>query len=371
MTPAGGELLPEAPFNRACDLLSNEPLQRVIKEIAPFLNHPSDEIRKDVALVLGASGSAEALAPIRSAFTDQDEYVRSYSLMGLKRAHESGRLDKQLATDLVTNLRQLIATGHNVEAAASLLLEFDSVSGKEYLLSPEILRLGFPCLHDLLAVLAEKNISVQRDRLLDMIQQLEAREMNYPDNYSLSRSLRLLGQHRNQQDRNFLQVRTQNSNREVAEGAALGLLEWAGLEGFRDRLWKKESAQGFNALTKPEKFYLAVMKLDGEVNNGGISQYFFNSSGDSWQEAEAGLEAMDFKQRSAILHEAIEKFGTNKPSADREVRQEQLAKLARKDDKLFDALNTRYYESTEVLDVLVNAYVIEHAKAFEANTAEE
>ena len=104
--------------------------------------------------------------------------------------------------------------------------------------------------------------------------------------------------------------------------------------------------------------------FDGQVNNGGLSQYFFNSSGDHWPEALAGLQAMDFVERLAVLREAVAKFGKNGPSQDRNRRQEQLAKLERKSDDVFGSLDGRYYKSAEVIEVLANQYVLKNADAF-------
>ncbi len=80
----GKDLLPEAPFNRACRLLGDTPPTNAAVRIAPFLDEPATGIRKDAALVLGKIGTTEVVAPLRKAFADSDEYVRSYGLMGLQ-----------------------------------------------------------------------------------------------------------------------------------------------------------------------------------------------------------------------------------------------------------------------------------------------
>jgi len=107
---------------------------------------------------------------------------------------------------------------------------------------------------------------------------------------------------------------------------------------------------------------LAVLMYDGEVNNGGLSQYFFNSSGDHWRDALAGLEAMGSTERLAVLREALSRFGKDGPSQDR--AQEELAKLARKNDALFDVLDDRYYKSKEVIEALTKRYVLKNSDAF-------
>ncbi len=188
--------------------------------------------------------------------------------------------------------------------------------------------------------------------------------MEYPKTYALGESLRLLGQQKLASDRPFLEARTSSSESRVAAGAAAGLIASFDLEGFEQRTWDAVTTNGFSTLKPAQKQYVAVLMYDGDVNNGGLSQYFFNSSGDHWRDALAGLEAMGFSERLKVLREAVSKFGKDGPSQDRERRQEELAKLARKNDALFDALDDRYYKCKEVIEVLTMRYVLKHADAF-------
>lgn len=119
-------------------------------------------------------------------------------------------------------------------------------------------------------------------------------------------------------------------------------------------------AQGVAALSVPQRRYNAVLTFDGEVRNGGLSQYFFNSSGDEWRDALAGLDAMELKERTAILREALAKFAPESLSENRKERMLQLSKLAKGDDEL----DTRYYKSKENVDVMATRYVIKNSEAF-------
>lgn len=150
----------------------------------------------------------------------------------------------------------------------------------------------------------------------------------------------------------------------VASGAAGGLLASHDLDGYYDRVWAALKERGVGGLNEAQRRYHAVTMFNGEVNNGGLSQYFFNSSGNHWRDAVAGLEAMGSKERLAVLREAIAKFGQAGPSTDRDERMKQLSALARADDKLFSDLDSRYYKSTEVIDVLTMRYVLKHPEAF-------
>ncbi len=51
------------------------------------------------------------------------------------------------------------------------------------------------------------------------------------------------------------------------------------------------------------------------------------------------------KERLAILKEALAFFGPEGPPTDRSARQDQLAELFKKNDTIFEALDSRYYKS--------------------------
>jgi HEAT repeat protein len=362
--PTGTYLAPEAPLNRLCDLLGENPPAAAGELLIPFLENSSPEIRKDVALSLGSIGTPLMVPHVRKALLDGNEYVRSHALMGLERAVRGSRLDDRCKRDLLDDVQRLVAEGKNADHAVGLFLELDPKRASAFYLSPTIFTPSSKSLHEALKALAERKIPVPRDRVLALIKELEGSPLEYPQSYAVREALRLLGQNRQTEDREFLEARTKHDVKEVAIGAAIGLLALHGLEDFQQKLEEKEGAAGFSALSVPQQYFSAVLLLDGEVNNGGHSQYFINSSGDEWQKALAGLEAMGFTGRLAIFREAIGKFGGTGPSTVRANRQDQLAKLARKDDTLFDALDERYYQSTEVIEAITARYVITHAEAF-------
>lgn len=363
VAPTGTNLLPEAPFNRACDLLE-EPPAAAARLISPFLEEPSAGIRKDAALVLGKIGSKEVVPSLRRVFEDQDEYVRSYGLMGLRDALHGGRDHELGANDLFDDIAALLLSNKNADDAADLLVLIDAERATGLFLSPKVFDANATFLHEVLEALAKKQTPVPRDRLLRLIADLEAREIKYPITYALKEALLLLGQTKNPDDRSFLEKRTYSSETKVAEGAMAGLIASFGLEGFEERIWESEGKNGIGGLPAEQRRYLAVLILDGQVNNGGLTQYFFNSSGGQWREAEAGLEAMGFKERLQLLREAIAKFGKGGPSQEREHRQEQLSKLEQGATSAFDDLDNRYFACKAVVEVLSKRYVLKNEQAF-------
>jgi hypothetical protein len=77
---------------------------------------------------------------------------------------------------------------------------------------------------------------------------------------------------------------------------------------------------GFGKLSHDEQMYFAVGLLDGEVYNGGFTQYFHNSSGDYYVCAEAGLEALGASNSLRLLRLAKDAIFGSSPVPDSQAR---------------------------------------------------
>jgi HEAT repeat protein len=363
--PTGENVLPEAPFHRACDLLGDAPPDAAVPLLAPFLNDPDDSIRKEAALAIGKTGSREIVPHIRKALGDPDEYVRGYALMGLSwAAKETKSLRPGVAAELFPDVKRLVEEGENGDNSAEILIAFDPTAAKEFFLSADFFRADSKILHEALAALDNASIPVPVERLEPLIAELLTAKLKYPQEYTLGHALRLLGKHRRPSDLELLKSLTTRSEEEVAEGASAGLLAWHGLESFDDRLSKLEKEKGYGALKRPQQHYSAVLMFDAEVCNGGLDQYFLNSSGDQWKDALEGLKAMKDNKRADILEKAVAKFGESGPSTEREKRMDQLSALIRKDEASFESLNDNYYDIEPPLEVKMNRYVLDNPDAF-------
>jgi hypothetical protein len=72
-----------------------------------------------------------------------------------------------------------------------------------------------------------------------------------------------------------------------------------------DQVQQRIVESGIETLTSTELFVFCMWDLVLEVNNGGFSQFFFNSSGDRATETLAALHAIDAPQTAALLARAI------------------------------------------------------------------
>ena len=123
-------------------------------------------------------------------------------------------------------------------------------------------------------------------------------------------------------------------------------------------------------LTRGERLlHTLFFVMTGEIENGGIHQFFSNSSGDLAEEAKIGLQEIGAKNVLAVLNNASKVFPNGRVPTDR-VRRNDI--LTEREDEEGDALWTRfdgfdreYYRLTrEELYPRLLAWVKNHADEF-------
>ncbi len=156
---------------------------------------------------------------------------------------------------------------------------------------------------------------------------------------------------------------------EVIAGIPDNQLDWAILDylylslpqGHDDWLLaQRDLTPGFSAIFQTSGF-------EGQVNNGGISQFFFNSTGIFAYEALAGFRYMGANQVAEIMEEAIaleKKKGTpgsqfrdtGSPAVDSDFY----------DYADYEELDSRFYEVADHLSAYRNRYIRYHPEEFVA-----
>jgi hypothetical protein len=117
-------------------------------------------------------------------------------------------------------------------------------------------------------------------------------------------------------------------------------------------------------LTLCEKNIVYIEELEREVNNGGFSQYFFNSSGDFAKETLNALNTIGSKIFLEILESAVNNFPDGIVPIDRDERQEILAELEEKDEELWEEMDNKFYKYEEDIYELMIEYIKENINDF-------
>jgi hypothetical protein len=105
----------------------------------------------------------------------------------------------------------------------------------------------------------------------------------------------------------------------------------------------------------PDSVRSLVDDLEGDVNNGGFHQFFFNSAGDRTRQILEALKAIGALQTLAIVEKACAKFPGGMPPAEWFERQEVLLTIAPECDE-FEMEDAEFYEYKDDLAALVEAY---------------
>jgi len=122
------------------------------------------------------------------------------------------------------------------------------------------------------------------------------------------------------------------------------------------RFWKLD----FDSLTWAERVFRAIWSLEGEVNNGGFDQFFFNSSGDIAYFVPEALDAIGAHKVAEIVREANALFPPPHPAIDRDARQLQLDALDDFAKEHLNQLDEEFFGYPDNLTNLLYAFVTSH-----------
>lgn len=119
---------------------------------------------------------------------------------------------------------------------------------------------------------------------------------------------------------------------------------------------------GFEKLTDSEKIFVCVWSLDGELNNGGFDQFFFNESGGLWKQTLDALETIGATVTRGLLSEALTVFPDSDPETDQSSRRERMQRFGDRESDHLAELDARFYAmETENLGSLLHDYLKEKA----------
>jgi HEAT repeat protein len=355
-----------SPFERICQLLSQTVPRDAVEPLTQYLAHENAHFRKHAAILLGSIGTTECIEPVITALNDDDDYVRSYAMMGIQRGIEAERCEHDFLMGVFPALVKLLdrSDGSVSGTAPSLLLAIDAEKTVPSLLSPQYFTIGNSQLQYIICALNREDIPIPLDKLLPLLEQLEPIADQYPHSYEYAQAFLAYARTPDAQAESTFRRHLQSSDEQVQAAAANALATLNGVGDHRAVVSKLLNEHGFEALSLALKHYYAVLVYDSQVNNGGHSQFFRNSSGRYFKFARDGLLAIGARKRAAILRDAIGRLGPDELPDEDDPRQNRLAQLFQQRTDAFDALDERYYSCTENVEQLLGLYAIEHKADF-------
>ena len=116
-------------------------------------------------------------------------------------------------------------------------------------------------------------------------------------------------------------------------------------------------------LNEKERVFFVAQELEMEVNNGGFSQFFYNSSGDFSGEIVSAFRQIGAEHTANICEKALKAFGCNVPS-DRCERQDLMEELEEAIENAFEECDNAFFEYTDNLAELNYDYEMKNKEFF-------
>ncbi|MBR7122492.1 MAG: DMP19 family protein [Oscillospiraceae bacterium] len=130
-----------------------------------------------------------------------------------------------------------------------------------------------------------------------------------------------------------------------------------------DAVCKKcEYGDDIEKLNEHERVFYVTQILEQEVNNGGFSQFFFNSSGDFSNELVDAFTKIGALKTAEICKKALDVFNGKVPT-DRDEREELLNCLDC--DDVLSECDDEFYEYEDNLEKLNYKYIMDHRSFFD------
>ncbi len=117
-------------------------------------------------------------------------------------------------------------------------------------------------------------------------------------------------------------------------------------------------------LSKEEKVIVYIEELEREINNGGFSQFFFNSAGDFTEEIIQALKTVGSTKFLVLVESAKAQFPNSYVPKDRAQRQEILEHIEELADLVWDNLDGQFYKYEEDIYSLMRTYMINNITNF-------
>lgn len=357
-------------LRQVINCLESEAPKEAIPLVSRHLDHPDDWVRRNAAQFLASSGHDEALEILASIFKTDDCSLEDGVVNGLLAVLQTKRAGPSFRRRMFDLLAAWKRWNYQTPG---ILLDLDRARGAA-LLTEHSLLLGKPeQLHHILEALHKRGISVDESVLLELVGSIEIHDENplSDDNATAVKfAIQLLAPHSSSAATAAIEQGTKSPWKNVREGAARALAARAGIEDPYRFVWDRSKELGDDALTPPQRHVREATRLQDEVKNGGFAQYFLNSSGDHWCEAQEALIAIGCQGDLAIFRKTLAAFSGGAPSVDRDTRRAQLARIPDDrgglDSPPFEAACSQYYKDPDEREVLLMRYAIAHADHFRA-----
>jgi hypothetical protein len=357
-------------------VLDGSPLEATLELLEPFalpeakmlesaLLHRNKDLRSKALYYLARCANDDAIDALKIGLASDSENCRTSTLIGLEFLAESRRGSKQFREALFeAALPSLNDESFGpAQHAPRALLVLNRKRATRVLLGEEVFSKNNRSVDDVLKALKDANVAVPGAQIRALLKSLKDKATRYPVTSAYATGLILLARAERSRAMDLIADARDSKDEWVRQGAAEAAQIAAGVKQPYKLVCDRYAKDGKECLTEPQLAYLTLSWLDADVNNGGFTQYFFNSSGELAQHAVRAATTVGAPQLAGIIGEAVALFDVDGPSPDRDQRMDQLSGI---DLEALDKLSEAYYKCPEKLGEILPLFVSRNPKAFKA-----
>ena len=357
------------PLESTLELLIPHAGDEVVRIASPLAKSSSTKVRTTAALHLASTGRASAISVMHELMQDEDGYVRSYVRIGIHCAVTEERTDKEFqsrAYDLL--LSQCDQDwGSAMNDAADTIVVLDPTRAAVDLADERWLNSSNRNAYRIVEACNRVELLLPESiihRLLNAALPKAVGERCYPNDYLAAAAFGALALRNADGTEAIAKPLLDHENDHVKEAAAEALAAVAGAADPTSFVIDRASTEGYEALSHVQRVVYCAFLFDAEVCNGGLMQFFGNSSGDLAVDTLAALSELEHKEGYAALDSAMRHVGPLAREPDRELR---LTAFEGRWDELepaFDPLETAYYATKAQLRQAWLLYAARHPEHF-------
>ena len=153
-------------------------------------------------------------------------------------------------------------------------------------------------------------------------------------------------------------------NDRLQEAVADAAAQLAGVDDPVSFVQKHINRVGYDRLTQPQRVVYCASCFDAEVCNGGLMQFFGNSSGDHAVDTLEALEQLAHAEAVTALTKAIHAVGPLARETDRDIRMGAFTGRFDGLVEVFRPLEGAFYTSNSGLRARMTRFAVEHAEDF-------
>jgi HEAT repeat protein len=389
-----------SPLETFTDLLDPFGPLAAVPLLAPLVAHPDPSFRKYAAIALGNIGNDDCIEPLCIALADKDDYVRCFALMGIRRGISAKRATPRLLEAMFTQLVPLLSRNYPCpgrmrrwcfawlsrlrrllglptysithggfsthEETPKCLLEIDRDKAIGLLLDERVFSVRNEYLYRVLEALNETEAPIPFDKMRALLAELRPTIHEYFIASSVGELLQALARAGTPEARELIQDALHWGNERIQETATQALARLEGISDPTGHVLKRLEKRGFKRLTKVQKVFYCVWLLNTEVCNGGLAQYFVNSSGNLAHLTLKALRVLGACHTEAILEQAMKLFGVSGPAKNRNERHEQLAAVFADKESNLRALDDEFYKDQDGLATMLQNFARKYKRHFGA-----